>query len=172
MSHYLFLLRHAKSDWNINVGDHERPLSKRGRNSASAIGHWMQQQQLIPEKIIVSTAERAMQTCLYLQEGLHNMLDTPDQSRELYLADSETMLDIIAEQDDRTQSLMLIGHNPGMDELLSYLCGGDLPYTDNGKLMTTATLAVIELENGWNHINAAENSLIELVRPRELANSR
>ena len=171
MSHRLILMRHAKSDWNVGVADHQRPLSKRGRNSAQLVGQWMQGRQLIPELVITSTAERAMQTCSYLQRGLQAKLNNIVESSDLYLADSEIMLDLIAQQDEQTESLMLVGHNPGMDELLCYLCGDNLPLSGNGKLMTTATLAIVELADGWGHIKPVENALLELVRPRELANS-
>jgi phosphohistidine phosphatase len=168
MKHQLWLFRHAKSDWDTNTSDRERPLSKRGRKDSIRMGQWMSENRLIPDRIISSPAERAFQTCEFLQQGFQGEINVPVWDERLYLADSDTLLEVMMEQGDNVEKLMIVGHNPGLDDLLRYLCNGDLPLTSKGKLMTTSTLAIIELSDTWTDINSAGNHLVQISRPKEI----
>lgn len=169
MTHQLWLFRHAKSDWDTKSQDFDRPLSKRGRKNAIRIGQWMIENRLVPDLIISSPAERAFQTCEFLQQGAQGEFNVPTWDERLYLASIDTLLQVIAEQSNSLEKLMLVGHNPGLDELVEYLCGQDeLPLTRKGKLMTTSTLAIIELANGWDSIEKHNNHLMQISRPKEI----
>ncbi len=168
MKHQLWLFRHAKSDWDKHVPDSKRPLSKRGKKNAIRMGQWMSENRLIPDHIISSTAERAFQTCEFLQQGFQGEINVPVWDERLYMADHNTLLQVIQEQSNHVEKLMLVGHNPGLDDLLKFLCGEDLPLTGKGKLMTTSTLAVVELTDTWSNIKPSENHLVQLSRPKEI----
>jgi phosphohistidine phosphatase len=168
MKHQLWLFRHAKSDWDKDTSDRKRPLSKRGRKDGIRMGQWMSENRLIPDRIISSPAERAFQTCEFLQQGFQGEINVPVWEERLYLADRETLLEVIKEQSDNVEKLMIVGHNPGLDDLLRYLCGKDLPLTSKGKLMTTSTLAVIELSDNWVNTDTSDNHLVQISRPKEI----
>lgn len=173
MAHQLWLFRHAKSDWNKNKTDFKRPISKRGMKDSIRMGQWMLENRMIPDCIISSPAERAFQTCEFLQQGFQGELNPPDWDERLYHADHTTLLTIIAEQDESINTLMLVGHNPGLDDLLIHLCGSSkLHHTNKGKLMTTSTLAVIEIAGSWAHIDEGNNKFVQIARPKEILTDR
>ncbi len=170
MTHQLWLFRHAKSDWDTTSSDRKRPLSKRGRKNSIRMGQWMTENRLVPDRIISSPAERAFQTCEFLLQGFQGEINVPVWDDRLYLADRNTLLEVIKEQGNNIEKLMLVGHNPGLDNLLLYLCDEEPPRTDKEKLMTTSTLAIIELSDGWDNIKAANNHLVQISRPKEIFN--
>lgn len=173
MAHQLWLFRHAKSDWNNNESDFKRPISKRGKKDSIRMGQWMLENHMIPDHVISSPAERAFQTCEFLQQGLQGELNPPNWEDRLYLADLDTLLEIIRTQDESVKTLMLVGHNPGLDDLLVYSCGNSkLHHTNKGKLMTTSTLAVIGIADSWAHFTEGKNRFIQIARPKEIQNDR
>ena len=163
----LILMRHAKSDWSQGgLSDYERPLSGRGVKDASKMGKWMARHLELPELILCSSARRTQQTLKLLKLALQiEDVDTrgviEQHLESMYLASASTLKELVHTHLNRYDSMMLIAHNPGLDGLLSYYCPG-APLTDNGKLMTTASIAVIEFDDLLNA------SLITLQRPRAL----
>ena len=163
----LLLLRHAKSDWSTGEPDHERPLSKRGQHDARRMGEWFARNAMPPTLVICSTARRARQTL----ELFNQTADIPGSiihsSPRLYHAGLQPLLALIGEHRQQS-SLMLVGHNPGLDQLLVHLVDAPLPRTKKGKLMTTATLAVLELDTPTGTESPASAKLVQLVRPKDL----
>lgn len=166
----LLLFRHAKSDWSdLELKDFDRPLNKRGNKAAVRMGRWMKDKQIRPQWIVCSTARRAQQTL----QGLRKHLVIPDtqinfQDR-LYLADVATLLALLARCPRDSGPVMMIGHNPGLEELLLYLCGPDLPLSSKGKLMTTATLAQVSLPDDWQQLAPRCGKLQRIIRPGDIA---
>ena len=132
------------------------------------MGQWMSENRLVPDRIISSPAERTFQTCEFLLQGFQGEINVPVWDDRLYLADRDTLLEVIGEQDDSVEKLMIVGHNPGLDDLLLYLSDGAPPLTSKGKLMTTSTLAVVEITGKWDNIKASSNRLIQIARPKEI----
>ena len=165
MRHELLILRHAKSSWDSSaLTDFDRPLSSRGTRDATRLGKWLAAQSLLPDLALCSAAERARQTAIL---ALSPMEDTRMDYREsLYLAGLATLVNSIREQADSFDQLMLVGHNPGMDQLLIYLCRDEITLTGSGKLMTTATLARIECRCSWSDLAPEHCSLLQLQRPK------
>ncbi len=167
MSSYLYIMRHAKSDWSgPQTPDFERPINGRGRRNSVRIGQWMSDNNYIPQKIISSPATRAKETIELVIEQItkfnHDDLIFQD---DLYLAQFTQLIEIINTYQNDAQSLMLIGHNPGIENLVNYLCSqSDNPET----AVTTANLFIFEYAE--NHFNPATDSckLIEAIKPREL----
>ena len=165
----LLLFRHAKSDWgNPGQADFDRPLNERGSKSAKRMGEWMKQQHIQPEWIICSPAQRAQETLSLLRHSI-SIPDTLVQFDErVYQASLSTLLEIIAQCPEDMDNIMLVGHNPGMDELLTYLCGANLPLSSKGKLMATATLAQISLPDDWQQLKSECGKLQQITRPGEI----
>jgi len=165
----LLLLRHAKSDWgDAGQADIDRSLNERGERDALRLGEWMMQQHIQPEWIVCSPAERARQTL----DGLRQSLIIPDTliqfEERLYLASLTTLLHTLGRCPDDMDHILLLGHNPGMEDLLGYLCGQDLPRTASGKLLTTATLAQISLPDDLQQLGLECGKLNRIVRPGDL----
>lgn len=169
MSHQLLLFRHAKSDWSKDCNDFDRPISKRGKQDALNMASWMLEQKLIPDRVLASPAERSLQTCHYLMQGFQGMMNLPKIDDRLYHANVETIIELISEQKESCSSLMLVGHNPDLDNFLEYLFRDNLPLTPKGKLLTTASLAVINLQGNWLDIGENSTKLLQVTRPKAVA---
>jgi phosphohistidine phosphatase len=165
----LLLMRHAKSDWEAAANsDFERPLNPRGRHDAPRMGGWLQTQDMIPDLVLTSPARRANQTAqavmeiLGLDEARLQLVD------EMYLASRATLLDVLATKLSAADSVLLVAHNPGLDDLVAWLADTPPPLSASGKLMTTAAIAWFELSGGSAKPGPDTASLKQLVRPADL----
>ncbi|MGD8926368.1 MAG: histidine phosphatase family protein [Thioalkalispiraceae bacterium] len=163
----LYILRHCKSDWSGDLQDNERPLSPRGIDNAGRIGYWMKQNEIIPGEILCSTAKRAQQTAQLVCEGLDYEASRIRYLPDLYLASRSSLLSIIDSYRSCQGPLMIVGHNPGIDELVAYLTSQDLPYTESGKLMTTGSLARFSLAGADKDLHHA-CELLSITRPSQI----
>jgi phosphohistidine phosphatase len=151
---HLYLLRHAKSSWDDpGLTDHDRPLAPRGRRAAKAIGAYLGEQGIEPELVLCSSATRARET--------FERLRLPDVEIEpgLYGASANVLLARLREVPPAVESVMLVGHNPGIEDVVHRLAPGAL----RGKF-PTAALATLAMPD-W-HGDAAE--LEAFIRPRDL----
>jgi len=166
--HKLIIMRHAKSDWAGSVAsDFDRPLAQRGERDAPRMGAWLAVQGLIPGLIVSSPAQRARQTVLRVVEKLRIQEQDIIFEQELYMATLTTLLEVINKYRSRAETLMLIGHNPGLDSLVEYLSDRRPDYRD-GKLMTTATVAVFGFSATGITTNKQGARLEHLIRPKDL----
>lgn len=171
MSKHLYLLRHAKSSWKSDAEtDRDRPLSARGERDAITMGKWLKKQNIKPTLIVVSPARRTRQTIEQICDIAGLKVSEIQYEASLYLADVESLLAVIAKTPVASQNLLLVGHNPGLEELIIYLVGAqtDLPYSTKDKLFTTGNFAHIELGDAWQHLQPGCGKLISLIRPKEL----
>jgi phosphohistidine phosphatase len=165
----LLILRHAKSAWDTDApGDFDRPLAKRGRKDAPRMGRWMRKHDLVPDYVVSSPALRARETTAALVDELEIAENAVHFDERVYLGSALTLLQVLADVPNRARSVLLVGHNPGLEELLDHLCENELVTTDDGKLLTTAGLARIGLSLGWDHLARHSGRLLALVRPREI----
>lgn len=166
----LILLRHAKSDWDSGVpGDFDRPLAPRGRKDAPRMGKWMRDNGIIPDLVLCSPAARARETLAAANDELgvgHIVYEDG-----IYGASRGDLLGLIEQYSRRCGNLMITGHNPGLDELLYFLCRTKPPLTETGKLMTTATVAVLGFASTGLMCARGAGELLFLVRPREISAS-
>ncbi|WP_217242083.1 histidine phosphatase family protein [Streptomyces sp. AC555_RSS877] len=122
---HLLVLRHAKSAWPEGVPDHERPLAPRGRRDAPAAGRALAEADLLPDLAVCSTAVRARQTW----ELASAQWGTPPPvrfERRVYAADVSDLLAVVHETPAQVDTLLLAGHNPGLEELVLDLAGDGL----------------------------------------------
>lgn len=114
-------MRHAKSSWKDNsIADHERPLKKRGLKDAAEIGKILKHKGLVPDKILSSDAVRAADTATVVAQKSGFKQEIEFIGR-LYMAEGNTIMDLIQSQPDSIKTLMVIGHNPGMEALVQQL---------------------------------------------------
>jgi len=158
----LLLMRHAKSSWkDDSLDDHDRPLNKRGKREAPRMGELLKDQNLLPDYLLVSSARRARKTaeCVAFASGYRG--ETRITS-ELYMAGAPKLLEIISQTPQPCQTLLLIAHNPGLEELLERL-------TSQYQALPTAAVAHVKLEiASWGEITAISASLVDLWQPRGL----
>jgi phosphohistidine phosphatase len=166
----LYLMRHAKSDWHsVARSDFERPLNKRGVKDASRVGQWLHTQKIAPSLILSSPARRAQQTAEAVTEVMGLDEDRIQFDKNLYLADRVALLNVLYAIPESTDSVLLVAHNPGLDELVGWLAAEPPTLSDSGKLMTTAAIAIFELPVPWAKLKRNAASLRQLLRPKELA---
>jgi len=169
MSRHLLIMRHAKSAWDSGVPtDFERPLSKRGLHDAPLMGKWMDTQDLKPDHILSSPATRAKETASLVCESLDIPISKIEWDQQIYEADLYDLLSILKEQPADTKMLLLVGHNPGMEELVSHLCGSDIKRLPYGKLMPTAALAHLLMPDDWTTLEPNCAQLHSLTRPKDV----
>ncbi len=164
----LILMRHAKSDWPENLRrDFDRPLAARGEKDAPRMGKWLQKHGLVPELVVCSPAQRARATAELLAGKLHIRRKRIIFDDRIYEAGLRQLLDVVATHAEGCDTLLLVGHNPGLEELLAHLAAEPPPRDARGKLMTTAAVAVLEF-NGAISTRPGSGRVQQLVRPREL----
>jgi phosphohistidine phosphatase len=167
MTRELLILRHGKSDWDAGTNDYHRPLTSRGIKSSQRIGNWLAQENLVPDLTISSTATRAMSTAEYVLNSLGKGVQDIQKNKTLYLAELIDILSVLADSPDSARRVMIVGHNPGLEELLDYLLP-ELPVSDDGKFLPTATLARLHMPESWAGLVKGCASLLSLVRPASL----
>ena len=167
----LMLLRHAKSDWSkAGTQDHQRVLAPRGREAAPLMGGYMARHGFTPDLVKVSTSQRTRQTWDLAAQAFPNPIDTVFEER-IYEASPAALLAVIGETPADVRSLLLVGHNPGMQELARLLIGrrnNETPLALIEKF-PTAALAVIGFRaEGWSGIAPHSGRLEQFVTPRSL----
>jgi phosphohistidine phosphatase len=165
----LTLLRHAKSEWDAPVaGDFDRPLNGRGRKAARAMGREMRARGLEFDRVVASPAIRIVETMEGVAEGYGHRLEA-DSDPRVYLASVATLLKIVREADDRDQRLLIVGHNPGMEQLALLLTRGGALRDQLAVKFPTGALAEISLPIArWRDAAEGEGTLARFIRPRDL----
>jgi phosphohistidine phosphatase len=157
-SRRLVVLRHAKSAWPKGVPDAQRPLNERGRRDAPAAGGWLRRHVEYINAVLCSPAVRTRQTW----ELLSAMLDDapePVFDARLYGAAAKKLLTVVRELPDDAGCAMLIGHNPGMADIVTLMTG-------ESPKMRTSAIAVLRLVGGWEAASPGGAALVAHATPR------
>jgi phosphohistidine phosphatase len=167
--HTLYLLRHAKSSWaDPTLPDHERPLAARGRRDAKRIAKHLARLGIEPELVLCSPAERTRETFELLRPALGA---TPAVRLEakLYAVSSDELLERIRGVPETVASVMLIGHNPGLQQLALVLASAGAELERLEAKFPTAALATLTLPNtNWSRLSQADALLTGYVVPKQL----
>jgi len=158
----LLILRHGKSRWNRRgVPDHERPLKRRGKRDARRMGRLLRDRQLTPDRILSSTAKRARATARRTAEACGYEGEV-ELCAELYMGPPPAYLEALRWLPDDVERALIIGHNPGLEELIEHL-------TRRQETVPTAALAriVLPIERWSDLTHATRGELLELWRPKE-----
>jgi phosphohistidine phosphatase len=166
----LTLLRHAKSDWTDTVQrDFDRPLNNRGRRAARTVGREMKRLGLHFDHCIASPAVRVRETLAEVEAAFGAL--SPAFDERIYLADPDTLLELVRAAPDEASSLLLVGHNPGLEMLVLALAApGVSPLLGEVEVKyPTGTVAELSLPTDrWVDVTPARAQLIRFIRPRDL----
>lgn len=168
----LGLFRHAKSDWaDPRARDFDRPLNTRGRAGAAIMGRHIRDHGIAWDHLISSPAVRCAETVEIAAEAAGRPLAV-NWDRRIYLASSATLADLLREQDDAFTATLMVGHNPGLEDLIFDLVpdDGSSPLRDSVEVkFPTAAYAVLELPiRRWAELTDKTAKLVHLIRPRDL----
>lgn len=166
----LFVMRHAKAERDSDTGrDFDRPLAKRGWRDAEAVGREMLARDLVPDAVLSSPAKRAAETVAAFASG-YGELD-PSYEPGIYNAPADRLIDIVRNVDDSSERLLIVGHNPGFQDLVLRLAGDDLCERSDHIVdgFPTAAIAAVELPaERWREIAERSGRIVELILPRDL----
>jgi phosphohistidine phosphatase len=165
----LTLLRHAKSTWDDPVArDFDRPLNTRGRKAARTVGREMRAQNLVFDEVRASPAVRVIETIDDIG-GAYGHALKPEYDQRIYLASVETLLEIIHGTGNGVERLLIVGHNPGLENLLLMLTRGSALRDEAAVKYPTATLAQIAFPiDRWSDVAEGGGTLERFIRPRDL----
>jgi phosphohistidine phosphatase len=160
-SKFVIFIRHAKSSWmDLSIRDFDRPLDNRGNKDAPAMARRLEDAGFIPDAIISSAAKRAMETANYFSKHYGNLPIEADLS--LYHAPPFAYMEKINHLSEDTQTVILVGHNPGMTEIANLVQSG---LSDD---ISTCGIIITECKRNkeWNEIDWDDLSLIALLEPK------
>jgi phosphohistidine phosphatase len=164
----IYLLRHAKSSWDDpGLPDHERPLAPRGRRAGKQMAEHLRETGVAPELVLCSSAVRTRQTLDLIRAALG---DTAVEVEDgLYGAGSDDLLDRLRSLPDSTSSVLLLGHNPGLEQLALLLAGsGDELDRLQAKFPTGALATIAVPPAPWSSLNEGDGELTAFVVPKQL----
>ena len=170
MGHLIYLLRHAKSSWDDpKLLDHERPLAKRGRKAVALLREHVRESGVAPDLVLCSSAVRAIETLEGVRKGLPPGTRVEVEAG-LYAADAGSLLGRLRRLPEETGSVMLVGHNPGIEDLAVELAGGGDPdaRTALEAKYPTGGLATLAFDGPWRELDPAGATLEAFVVPRRL----
>jgi phosphohistidine phosphatase len=163
----LVLVRHGKSSWDLDVDDHERPLSARGRRDAEAIGRWLGERSFRPDLVLCSTAIRTKQTWECAMAGGATAGEV-QYRREIYHARVPELLTLIRSIPDEIHTMLVLGHAPGIPDLVEHVCvrtqSPDWAQMDSK--FPTSALAVVNVPGPWPELGKARAELASFVVAR------
>jgi phosphohistidine phosphatase len=165
----LFLLRHAKSSWDDSeLADHDRPLAPRGRRAAKLIAEHLGREGVTPALVLCSSARRTRETLDRISPALGEGISVRIE-RELYAASEQSLLERLRAVEAGVESLMLIGHNPGVQQLALSLAGAGEKLAALRSKYPTAALATLEFSGRWADLRPGGAELTDFVTPKQLA---
>ena len=161
----LLILRHAKTQSDAPAVDHARELTERGHRNAAAMGEYIKTLAGTPDAIITSDATRARQTAEIVASAIDFAAPLTVEPR-IYAADLETLLAVVRRLPDDVQTAIIVGHNPGFEELAAALAGNP----EHGVRLPTSGLAVLDTDvERWDAVRAGAGRLREVATPRTIA---
>jgi phosphohistidine phosphatase len=165
----LYLLRHAKSSWDDpRLIDRDRPLAPRGRRAARIIGEHLHQKGIAPELVLCSGSRRTRQTLERIAPVLGKGADVRIR-RELYAASAAELLEVLRDVPDGVESVMVIAHNPGIQDLALRLAREGPELARVRRKFPTAALATLEVDESWRELGLGGAVLVSFVKPKELS---
>jgi phosphohistidine phosphatase len=165
----LFLLRHAKSSWeDPGLADHDRPLAPRGRRAAKLIAEHLRRHGIAPELVLCSSAARTRETLELIAPALGEAVPVQIED-QLYAASEQVLLERVRAVEDGIESLQLIGHNPGVQQLALLLAGSGEKVTAPARKYPTGALATLEFSASWHELGPGRVELTAFVTPKQLA---
>lgn len=162
--HRLVLIRHAQAEQTDDGDDHERTLTERGRADAESLGHWLKEKGVSPEETWCSTSARTRETWAAIVDasGIGAMVDHDER---IYNAHPDTLLRVVSEIDPAVETVVLVGHAPGIPVLAAELAGGQGDSDALAQLelnYPTCTVAVLDLDGEWADASSGGARLVAI----------
>jgi phosphohistidine phosphatase len=155
----LLLLRHGKSDWKNELeSDFDRPLAPRGIKAARKMAEMMEEEDLVPELIVSSPAKRAISTARIVLDELGDV--ELEENEDIYGAELSALMNVVHSLPEDYDKVMLVGHNPGFEELANALSGRE------DTVMKTCSLAILNMRRGsWEEVQEGSFELEDIKNP-------
>lgn len=169
----LYLLRHAKSNWDDpTLADHDRPLAPRGRRASKTIAEHLRREQITPALVLCSSSARTRETLARVSGGFDDASEVQvETDRGLYTASAEELLARLRQVPGEVDSVMLIGHQPAIQGLALALAGAGTQLERLSEKFPTAALATLVVSGAWRELAPGTARLVAFVKPRELERS-
>lgn len=165
---FLYLLRHAKSSWSEpDLDDHDRPLNKRGRQAAKAMAKYLSRAEIKPDLVICSTATRAKQTLNPIIKAVN-----PPKiilARKIFVGAHDELWEQLWNIPKGTKSVLLIGHNPALQNLALELAQTDKPFPFAVEKFPTGAMACFRFRGAWKALEPHRAELISFITPKTIA---
>jgi len=165
MSRELILLRHAKTDTASGEDDFNLPLKDTGKREAQLVGSWLLQQEFIPDYVLCSSARHAYVTAEHTCNVMGLGPDLILTDERIYQADKKMLLALLAASPLEAKRILLVGHNSGLEKLLHLLVDKKIQIPKDGKLLPTASLAILKVNKDWSELKPGKASLLSVTRP-------
>jgi phosphohistidine phosphatase len=160
----LLVMRHGKSDRGAAVPrDFDRPLARRGRRDARRMGRWLAGEGLLPDLVLASPAVRARDTAERAAEASGIRFDP-----RLYDASVDVVLQVLGEVPSSVRRVLIVGHNPSLEDLVHHLGGDAVEVPEDGKVLPTAAVARFGMPADWGSLPRGVGTLRWIRRPRDL----
>lgn len=169
MQRTLVLMRHAKSAWP-DVPDQDRPLARRGERDAPAMGRWLRAVGRVPDYVLCSPAQRAVQTWRLAQTRLGTDPSATFDER-IYGGSAEQLAELLRQVPPGVRTVLLVGHDPAIPELALMLSGdgGDAGARERLAVkFPTGAVAILEFDGGWDVLDRGVARLTSFVIPKDL----
>jgi len=167
----LTILRHAKSGWDDPVlRDFDRPLNAKGQRAARLMGHHLASLGMRFDLVVASSAVRVRETIDDFARGYGDLAE-PEWDKTLYLASADTLLDHLHALPDSANRVLIVGHNPGLEELVLMLTADDGSHARDAVEVKFPTASVAEIDfavDHWADAKAGGGVLVRFIRPRDL----
>ncbi|MEM8742170.1 MAG: histidine phosphatase family protein [Pseudomonadota bacterium] len=167
----LVLVRHAKSSWSDpELDDFDRPLNERGRLSAPVTGAWLAEKGMRPDFVAMSPARRCIETWERISAQIPTVPE-PKSEKRLYMADPDTMLTVLRHVPREAETVVMVGHQPGISSFARKLANGTVPASCARafKKFPTAAAAIIEFEaDDWEDAEFGLGEFRSFAAPKEL----
>ncbi len=170
MSRELWLLRHGKAVRDLEMDDFNRPLKKKGKQAVEKLGAWMAQQHLYPDMVLSSPAKRAIATAKRIYAAVGDSHQPIRQDKRIYFQNVAQLKEVLAECPAQSKHVLLVGHNPELEELLINLVGA-AKLSDTERQLPTTALARIKLPDDWLNLDAGCGELLSITYVKSLPDS-
>jgi phosphohistidine phosphatase len=168
MPRLLLVMRHAKSDWDSGAAsDFDRPLARRGKKDAPRMGAWLKHEGLVPDLVVSSPARRARQTVKRVCQEAGCDSDRIVWDAEIYGGGISGLLGVLERCPPSAARVLLVGHNPGLEDMVTFLDAAVEPPPD-GKLLPTGAVARMEMPDDWSELSRGDARLLGVQRPKDL----
>lgn len=159
----IYLIRHGKAEDGYGKADFERSLIAKGEKKTRKIAQFLLEKHIKVDQLLVSMANRTKETAVLIADILEISRDKIIDEKALYLASTTSILNVIYGVDDTVENIMIVGHNPGISNLATYLSGEDIDW-----MPTSSAVAISLKTHEWNDIPNAKSQLEFYIKPSEL----